>query len=171
MGRAVRGHSAAARSHRSRCDDPRNLERAAPPRRARKHGQALLRPGLTGGEDKDFFTRLCRQGARFAWADEAIVHDHVPISRANLRWVLRRAYRVGNSDMRVFLKAGPRVEALAIEGVKIAGALLLSPILFAILSAVPNRRVEALCKLWRAAGKTAAIFGAHYNEYATIHGG
>jgi succinoglycan biosynthesis protein ExoM len=126
---------------------------------------------LTGGEDKDFFTRLQCQGARFAWADEAMVHDHVPASRATLRWVLQRAYRIGNSDMRVFLKTGPRAEDIAIEAARIAGALLLSPVLFAILAAVPNRRVEALCKLWRAAGKTAAIFGAHYNEYATIHGG
>ena len=60
---------------------------------------------------------------------------------------------------------------MALEGAKIAGALLLSPLLFAILAAVPNRRIGALCKLWRAAGKTATIFGAHYNEYATVHGG
>jgi succinoglycan biosynthesis protein ExoM len=126
---------------------------------------------LTGGEDKDFFTRLRGQGARFAWADDAIVHDQVPASRANLHWALRRAYRVGNSDMRVFLKTRPRTQAIVLESAKILGALLLSPVMFAILAAVPNRRVEALCKLWRAAGKTAAIFGAHYNEYATTHGG
>jgi hypothetical protein len=30
--------------------------------------------------------------------------------------------------------------------------------------------VQALCKLSRAAGKTAALFGRHYNEYAVIHG-
>src|SRR6201991_2748514 len=59
---------------------------------------------LSGGEDRDFFERLRRQGRRFAWAKEAVVHAFVPASRANLGWALKRAYRVGNSDMRVFLK-------------------------------------------------------------------
>ena len=39
--------------------------------------------------------RLGRRGYRHSW---------VPVSRASFGWVLQRAYRTGNSDMRVFLK-------------------------------------------------------------------
>jgi GT2 family glycosyltransferase len=126
---------------------------------------------LTGGEDKDFFTRLRKSGARFAWADEAIAFSHVPNSRGNLRWALQRAYRVGNSDMRVLLKHDATPSALSVEAARIAGALALSPLLMAIHAFEPASRTVALCKLWRAAGKIAAVCGAHYNEYATVHGG
>jgi GT2 family glycosyltransferase len=126
---------------------------------------------LTGGEDKEFFTRLRRSGARFAWADEAIVFAHVPASRSSLRWALQRAYRVGNSDMRVVLKHERNTRALALEGAKIAGAMLLAPLQIAFHALTPHARTADLCRLWRAAGKVAALFGAHYNEYATVHGG
>ena len=125
---------------------------------------------LSGGEDRDFFERLRRQGRRFAWCDEAVVHAWVPASRATLRWALSRAYRVGNSDMRVFLKHGSSRAMRLREMAKIAGALLLFPVLFVILGLVSHRAVDALRKLFRAAGKIAAIRGRYYDEYAVTHG-
>jgi glycosyltransferase involved in cell wall biosynthesis len=125
---------------------------------------------LSGGEDRDFFERLRRQGRRFAWAKEAVVHAWVPRSRANLKWALLRAYRVGNSDMRVFLKHAHTPKDSARETAKIAGALLLFPVLFVILGFASNRAVDALRRLCRAAGKIAAIRGRTYNEYAVTHG-
>jgi GT2 family glycosyltransferase len=126
---------------------------------------------LCGGEDSDFLECLRRAGRRFAWCEEAVVHAWVPASRGNLRWALSRAYSTGNSDMRVFLKHGQSGAARAWEAVKIAGALLLSPLLFVILGIGTNRAVDALRKLFRAAGKLAAIRGRYYDEYSVTHGG
>lgn len=125
---------------------------------------------LTGGEDADFLLRLKENGAHFAWAHEALAFDSVPASRANLRWALRRAYTVGNSDMRVFLKHRPTFGAYLEQAARIVGALLLNPLLFVILMADPNRRVKPLRKLYRAAGKIAALRGRAYDEYAVVHG-
>jgi glycosyltransferase involved in cell wall biosynthesis len=125
---------------------------------------------LTGGEDRDFFTRLKAQGAKFAWADDALIYAHVPASRATIAWALKRAYRVGNSDMRVFLKYRPRFGARMRELAKIAGVFALSPILLAASAPIAARRGNALATIYRAAGKTAALFGRHYNEYAVTHG-
>lgn len=125
---------------------------------------------LGGGEDRDFFIRLQRAGRRFAWADEALAHGTIPASRARLSWVLRRAFSVGNSDMRVLLKHRPGAVTLLRETAKIAGALLLSPLAAVILCPAPNRRTAALRKFCRAAGKLAAMLGTHYNEYSVIHG-
>jgi glycosyltransferase involved in cell wall biosynthesis len=125
---------------------------------------------LSGGEDREFFVRLQSAGKRFAWADQALAYGEVPAIRASLSWVLRRAFSVGNSDMRVLLKHRPGAGTLLRETAKIAGALLLSPPAAAILFLVPNRRTAALRKFCRAAGKLAAILGAHYNEYSVIHG-
>jgi succinoglycan biosynthesis protein ExoM len=125
---------------------------------------------LTGGEDRDFFERLRRQGRRFAWADEAVVHSWVPASRASFVWVLQRAYRTGNSDMRVFLKHGhSRIETVR-EVAKIAAAATLCPGMLIVLAPFVRRWTDALCKLCRAAGKTTALMGRRYDEYATIHG-
>lgn len=138
--------------------------------------EALPRPwfdpafALTGGEDRDFFMRLKANGAHFAWSDEAMAHTYVPVTRTSLKWALNRAYSIGNSDMRVFLKYGPSAAARTREVAKIAGALLLSSVLFVILAFDANRRADALRRFFRAAGKVTALFGRQYNEYSVIHG-
>jgi hypothetical protein len=106
----------------------------------------------------------------FAWADEAIATTLVPETRTSLSWALKRAYSIGNNDMRVMLKHSPGAAMLLREIAKIAGVLLLSPFLLAILAPIPNRRVEPLRKLFRNAGKLTALFGLRYNQYAVIHG-
>ena len=125
---------------------------------------------LTGGEDKDFFLRLKQSSTRFAWAAEALATTEVPATRMGLKWTLQRAFSVGNSDMRIFLKHESGWPARARECAKIAGALLLSPVLFLILMASPNRRALSLRVFFRAIGKLAALFGSTYHEYAVIHG-
>jgi GT2 family glycosyltransferase len=125
---------------------------------------------LTGGEDKDFYIRAKAHGARFAWANEAVAMDFVPPSRANVKWAMSRAYSVGNSDMRVFLKYRPDFKAKLSEYARIAAALLLNPPLLVILAFNPNRRVQPLRKLYRAFGKLAALGGRYYDEYSVIHG-
>jgi succinoglycan biosynthesis protein ExoM len=125
---------------------------------------------LSGGEDKEFFTRLAKVGATFAWADAAIVHAYVPASRSNPGWVLQRAFRIGNSDMRVFIKYEVSYLARALESAKIAAALALAPAAALLVAPVASRRMAPLCKFARAAGKLAAVFGARYDEYAVTHG-
>ena len=123
---------------------------------------------LSGGEDREFFVRLQRAGKRFAWSDEARAYGDIPDTKDNLGWLLRRAYSVGNSDMRVLLKHGFE-NGVVLEVVKILGAIALSPLAALVLAASPRRAVP-LQKLFRAIGKGAALFGARYNEYAVVHG-
>ena len=125
---------------------------------------------LTGGEDQDFFMRLKRAGRRFGWADGARAWGDVAAVRHDLGWILRRAYSNGNSDMRVLLKHQPGIALIVREGLKILGALLLSPPLALILAVSPNHRRAPLVKFSRAAGKLTAMMGARYNEYALVHG-
>jgi GT2 family glycosyltransferase len=125
---------------------------------------------LSGGEDKDFFTRLKNAGTRFAWADDAVVHAEMPASRSNPRWAVQRAFRVGNSDMRVFIKHTHALKAKLIECAKIAGALVVSPPLALLAAPVAELRILPVCKFARAAGKLYAALGLRYDEYAVTHG-
>ena len=125
---------------------------------------------LSGGEDREFFVRLQRAGKRFAWSDEARAHGDIPETKNNLGWLLRRAYSVGNSDMRVLLKHGLSMRGVLAELFKIAAALLLSPLAALALAIHPRKRAIPLQKLFRAAGKLGALVGLRYQEYAVVHG-
>ena len=125
---------------------------------------------LTGGGDKEFFVRLSRQGAAFAYAGTAVAHEIVDRSRLNLGWALNRAYRIGATDMQIVLlhSKGPR--PLVLESAKIAAGLVLSVSCFGASIWSPSRRLMSLMKLYRVLGKISAILGARYNEYQTIYG-
>jgi len=125
---------------------------------------------LTGGEDRDFFMRLKQAGFRFGWADEALAFGMIAAPRHRLGWAMRRAYSNGNSDMRVLLKYRQGPMPIALESLKIMGALLLSLPLALILGLSPNHRSAPLVMFMRAVGKLTAMLGMRYNEYALVHG-
>jgi hypothetical protein len=125
---------------------------------------------LSGGEDQEFFVRLMRAGKIFAWSDEAVAYGEIPDSRANLGWLLKRAYSVGNSDMRVLIKHEPGAGTILRELIKIGAAFLLAPPAAIVLALAPDRRAVPLQKFCRATGKLTAMFGARYNAYCVVHG-
>lgn len=64
----------------------------------RRHGLRFdLALGQSGGEDTLFFRDFSEAGGRIAYAPEAVVTEEVPLSRANMRWVLRRKFRAGQT--------------------------------------------------------------------------
>ena len=125
---------------------------------------------LTGGEDRDFFdAAACRR--RFLCLERRSARAHLRAGHARqselgagARLYHRQFRHAGASEV-------PAGSALLVARVaKIAGALLLSPPLFAILVFDANRRTNALRRMYRAAGKINALFGRQYNEYSVIHG-
>jgi hypothetical protein len=66
----------------------------------------------TGGEDDRLFTRLKRDGARFAWAAEAVVIEHAPDHRARATYALARAVSYGQSPTQLSLSQGDGLRAL-----------------------------------------------------------
>jgi glycosyltransferase involved in cell wall biosynthesis len=123
--------------------------------------------GLTGGGDTEWFMRLAKLNVVFAWAPTALAVETVPVERADRRWILQRAYRAGNCNMRVALKhrsARGLLGNLLNVGVTVGSAPLLAPLLLA-----PQRRLWLLRAWWTAAGRLAALTGGHYREYAVRH--
>jgi hypothetical protein len=53
---------------------------------------------ISGGEDTYLFRILIAAGARIAWADEAIVEEHVPATRARLGWLVRPKFAAASSS-------------------------------------------------------------------------
>lgn len=126
--------------------------------------------GLTGGEDTLFFARACEAGYRLVWADEAVVHEWTPPSRANAGWLLRRAYRLGNTRSLYERRAGsgPVVRAVRIAkgcGRLVQGLLVLTPA--ALISPFVGRQavMKSLVLVCRGAGMLAGVFGVRHEEY------
>jgi len=57
--------------------------------------------GETGGEDTRFFEDLKLKGYPAVWCDDALAFHYYPHNRANLRWMLQRAFRVGNNGIQI----------------------------------------------------------------------
>jgi succinoglycan biosynthesis protein ExoM len=148
-------------------------------------GNALIRPSvfestgrfddrfaLTGGEDLQFFRRAAATGHRIVWADEARVDEWVPVSRANLRWLLRRAYRAGSTlgqldrDRPDAVRARPA--RVARGAVRVMQGMLLAPVA-AVLPARRSRVARALLLMWRGAGMITGALGGRYEEYRVVH--
>lgn len=47
------------------------------------------------GEDTDFFYHAASTGCSIVWANDAIVHESIPESRMQVRWLVKRSYTVG----------------------------------------------------------------------------
>lgn len=124
---------------------------------------------LTGGSDKQLFTRMQRAGRRFAWAEDAVVTELIPASRVNAQWLLMRGYRVGMTDMMIQIHHSTPWRAAAAEAPRIAAGVVLGS-LGAALTLDHGKRIVRLGKLYRAAGKIAALTGRRYEEYRKVHG-
>lgn len=127
--------------------------------------------GISGGGDSLFTRTLSARGGRMVWCDEAIVYDMVPAARATRDWVLRRAFRMGNSWTRVSLAladsplaaARVRIVSGARGLVRVAGGagrLAVGTLTHSARHQARGRRTMA-----RGAGLLAGVVGYRYDEY------
>jgi GT2 family glycosyltransferase len=128
---------------------------------------------MTGGSDILFFRRLHRQGCRIVWADQAVVRERVPATRATTSWICRRAFRYGCSTTRIELVLGPA--AWAVPRVMIlAGYKVLKGVLFALPAAGLRGRagwVKYLRLVCYGVGMLYGLLGGRYKAYQTVDGG
>jgi glycosyltransferase involved in cell wall biosynthesis len=127
--------------------------------------------GITGGSDTLFTRRLTAAGARMVWCDEAVVTDWVPAARMTRDWVLRRAFRSGNSASRVDLTlARTPAERARARGVaarrgvpRVVGGA--GQFLLGWASRRSRHQARGLRTAARGAGMLAGAFGITYAEY------
>lgn len=127
--------------------------------------------GRTGGSDSQFFLRARLDGARIVWADQAVVRETVPESRTSSDWMLRRAFRMGNSSVLVAGSVLPLwnwlPRRLASACYRALRGIVLMP-----LAIVQGRGavLDALQNLCVAMGAFAGMLGIRYVEYERSHG-
>jgi succinoglycan biosynthesis protein ExoM len=128
------------------------------------------RLGLRGGSDTELFSRMLRAGARFAWCDEAIVHEYIPPARHCLRWLSQRAFRGGFVHTLLEVRRHGRRVGLRVAA-RAFGALLLFGLALPV-AALAGRASAA--RVWlrgcTQAGHLWALVGGDYAEYGAARG-
>ena len=118
------------------------------------------RLGLRGGEDTQLTQTLTRSGRQLLWCNEAAVIDHIPPSRMNRRWVLRRAFSHAAVTSRLalhFSGGGPVARAkLGLVGLgRIVAGLGMAA------AGVATRRLRFRARGWRLVYRGAGLlFGS-----------
>jgi succinoglycan biosynthesis protein ExoM len=96
------------------------LRRNAPSLTGRRFNLAL---GKSGGEDTEFFSHMTGAGGRIAFAEDALVFEPVPTSRASLPWLAKRRFRFGQTHGRLLQETSAtpkRWKSIALAGTKAA---------------------------------------------------
>ncbi|WP_420120740.1 glycosyltransferase family 2 protein [Nakamurella sp.] len=127
--------------------------------------------GESGGSDTLFTRRLHRAGGLMVWCAEATVTDVVPAPRLTRDWVLRRAFRSGNSWGRVNIELSEswpaqvraRVEALGGGLIRLAGGAV--RFVVGIVTGSLANRARGQRTMARGGGMVAAAVGITYFEY------
>lgn len=88
---------------------------------------------LAGGTDTLFFQSASEQGVEILYCAEAIVHESIPASRANLRWLSRRKYRVGITDARKKTTMGRSRVGLMVSSTGMLAVELLKSVLATLM--------------------------------------
>lgn len=124
--------------------------------------------GLTGGGDTVFFRGLEQIGVNMIWCDEAVVYEHVPLARCTPKWLLARAFRLGQTWARVELIFCDGSRLIKTASIILASLLRITATLpLAILSAPfsVSKSFSHARVIANRAGKISALFGYRYNEY------
>lgn len=130
-----------------------------------------VRFGLSGGSDTLFTRSLTAAAGPLVWCDEAVVVDRVPVARVTRSWVLRRAFRSGNSWSRTTVElAGSgadrlrrRAQLAGVAAVRLAGGG--ARWLLGTLTGSLSLQARGARTLARGAGMAAGVVGYTYSEY------
>ncbi|QEE62509.1 glycosyltransferase family 2 protein [Salinibacterium sp. dk2585] len=127
--------------------------------------------GLSGGSDTLFTRQLVARGGQLLWCDEAIVVDVVPAARLTRSWVLRRAFRSGNSWSRTSIRLARTPLHRALTRLDLSSRGLARVISGAGLRAIGaltrtgHLQAKGLRRLQRGGGMLTGAWGHVYSEY------
>jgi len=125
---------------------------------------------LSGGEDKDFFTRIKLAGGDFFYCNEAIVYEVIDSSRSTKSWAYKRAFRIGATDQVIDNLHNDARWSRATSFFKTLPAIAMYSLLNLIFLPSDTKRTHFCLKLFRQLGKLAGVFNLMPDVYKITTG-
>ena len=126
---------------------------------------------MTGASDYHFSLK-CRKSGFTAHYTSAPVEEEFPLSRATVRWFLRRGFRsgVGYTRSHLFQESFPVAISRCLMMFFVRAGRGLAGSALGLLTLDKRRCVEGLFRFASAAGTVMGFFGVRLDEYKQIHG-
>lgn len=141
------------------------LRMASPAVQGRRFALSL---GQSGGEDTHFFTHMHQDGGRIAYAENALLTEPVPESRASFLWLAKRRFRSGQThgrlqaEQKTGVRRLPLILSTAAKITYCAAATLLTAF-------DPVRRSRSALRASLHAGSLSGIFGVReIRQYGAV---
>lgn len=151
------------------CANPHGIGNSLQPRR--KLGQAPFDPRAneTGGEDDALFSAWANAGARFAWAAEAFVVEHVEPERTQLAHGLRRAFAYGQAPCETAWSNRAYASLLRHMAIGAGQFSFYAPLFVVIAAFSKARALPLLDKAARGAGKVCWFRKQRFYGHAALN--
>lgn len=125
--------------------------------------------GLTGGGDKEFFTRLLFSNARFGFSQKAVSYEIFGPSRLTKDWFYERNYRLGSTDSRVMKRYYKFKYNFLLFIIKLPVIMAVVGLRLLFTKSIDERVIlHGLLK--RQFGKMNGLFNNHKRVYNRVHG-
>lgn len=120
-----------------------------------------------GGSDQFFFRQLLARGGVVAYAANALAPEHVLPQRLCMTYILRRAFRRGNTLWYCDLRIHGTAAKMALRLCKALGRIGLGVVTIGPRTVVRGKTgiVEAMVDVARGLGTMAGLFGVVFQEY------
>jgi glycosyltransferase involved in cell wall biosynthesis len=113
--------------------------------------RAWFDPSFAQGEDRDFFTRLARAGARIVWVAEEPPVERVPPARTTAAWLVARMGGIGRSTARVERR---------VRGARVVPLLLAKSAVWIAIGLAQSVAGLAVGRATRVHGRRSIAYGA-----------
>lgn len=118
----------------------------------------------TGSEDSYFGEQMIKKGANIFWASQAIAYETIPHDRANLKWILKRRFRVA-STFAYRLKLAGKQFSLIKKLIVSIGYLISGAIMIIIIPFPVKQRFWGIVKLYEGVGGLSGLLSIISKEY------
>lgn len=121
---------------------------------------------LTGGTDIEFFARAWRKGAKLVHTSETYATEFCDAGKQTASWLVRRAFRIGNTEALMRLKGQTRIHCF--------GKGIWWIPYYAVVAVMclprPTTSFKYFLKTVKGAGLIFGALGVHWEEYRKVVG-
>jgi hypothetical protein len=125
----------------------------------------------SGSEDSFFGIQIMKKGGKIFWASEAITYEYIPPGRANLKWLIKRRFRISSTYSHILRIEGKYL--LLLKKWIISAYYILTGLFLLVFLLFPIRiKYYGLIKITEGFGGLLGVYYTYkeYNDFSYENG-